>query len=45
MAVTGLGRGTDYYPVRTVTEHSGARYFREEETRLIIDGVALSGAG
>ncbi|XNM82127.1 ABC transporter permease subunit [Escherichia coli] len=24
---TGLGRGIDYYPVRTAAEHSGARCF------------------
>jgi hypothetical protein len=30
-----LGRGADYHALRTVAEHSGARHFREEETRLI----------
>jgi phosphate transport system ATP-binding protein len=30
-----MGRGTDYHPVRIAAEHSGARHFREEETRLI----------
>ncbi len=35
VAATGMGRGIDYHPVRLAAEHPGARYLRQEETRLI----------
>lgn len=37
-----LGRGADHHPLRTVAEHSGARHFREEETRLIFTARQLA---
>ena len=39
-----LGRGADHHPLRIVAEHSGARHFREEETRLNFYGAAARGA-
>lgn len=36
--------GADHHPLRTVAEHSGARHFREEETRLNFYGAAARGA-
>ncbi|EJK89037.1 phosphate ABC transporter, ATP-binding protein [Klebsiella pneumoniae subsp. pneumoniae DSM 30104 = JCM 1662 = NBRC 14940] len=42
VAATGMGRGVDYHPVRLAAEHPGARYLRQEETRLIFCGAATA---
>ncbi len=41
VAATGMGRGIDYHPVRLAAEHPGARYLRQEETRLIFAAQQL----
>jgi phosphate transport system ATP-binding protein len=37
-----MGRGVDYHPVRLAAEHPGARYLRQEETRLIFCSAATA---